>query len=122
MTMDECPGYLHVVGEGDRTPENALRVLQDSYAACVERGRRGLLLEVRFSGPSLGVSSIYRVIGERAIDGAALGRIAYVEAQMDDPDRARFAEMVALNRGVNVRLFNDVEAARRWLGGTPGGR
>jgi hypothetical protein len=34
---------------------------------------------------------------------------------MEDPEGARFAETVALNRGVNVRLFAGVEEARRWL-------
>jgi hypothetical protein len=45
-----------------------------------------------------------------------LKRIAYVEGGSEhDPQEARFAETVARNRGVNVRLFWAVEDAEIWL-------
>jgi hypothetical protein len=34
---------------------------------------------------------------------------------MADPIRAKFAETVAVNRAVNVRLFQEVAAAAQWL-------
>jgi hypothetical protein len=34
---------------------------------------------------------------------------------MSDMIKARFAETVAINRAVNVRLFRDVAEAARWL-------
>jgi hypothetical protein len=36
---------------------------------------------------------------------------------MGDPVRAKFAETVAVNRAVNVRLFREVAAAAQWLAG-----
>jgi hypothetical protein len=44
-----------------------------------------------------------------------LGRIAYVHAITDDPAMPYFAELVARNRGVHVRLFATVDAAALWL-------
>ena len=67
------------------------------------------------TGPSLPAAEIFRVISARSPEGAKLSRIAYVEANMDDPMRAKFAETVAVNRAVNVRLFQEVAAAARWL-------
>jgi hypothetical protein len=41
-------------------------------------------------------------LGEQP-EGTKLQRIAYVQASMTDPAKPRFAETVAVNRGVNVR-------------------
>jgi hypothetical protein len=55
------------------------------------------------------------VVSQRAPTGATLAKIAYVDPATSDPAEARFAETVALNRGVNVRLFPDVASAAQWL-------
>jgi hypothetical protein len=115
LTILERPGYLHARVEGERTPENALRFLKEVYEACVQRGRWEALLEVRLAGPSLEIPDIYDVISQASADGAKLRRIAYVDATTSDAGRASFAETVAVNRSVNVRLFADVSDAARWL-------
>ena len=115
LVIEPHAGFLHATVFGERSAESARRYLEEAYAACVEHACDALLLDVRFSGPSLGIGSIFGVISDRVLDGAALRRIAYVDNSGDDPERARFAEMVAMNRGVNVRLFRDAEAARAWL-------
>jgi len=115
VTIAERPAYLHAKVVGPRTPENALRYLQEVYAACMRTGLSNVLLEMCFSGPSLGAPGVFNVISQVSANGAKLGRIAYVEASMDGPLKARFAETVALNRAVNVRLFFDLDEAARWL-------
>ena len=92
-----------------------LRFLEEAHTACVKSGRSCLLLEMCLSGPSLAALSIYQVISQRVAEGAQLRRIAYVEPVTTDPGKARFAETIAVNRGVNVRLFPDSAAAARWL-------
>jgi hypothetical protein len=116
LTIEAHPTYLHARVSGERTPENALRFLKEVFEACVRTGHSSALLEMQFSGPSLATGDIFRVISQRSPEGAALRRIAYVEASMSDPAKARFAETVATNRAVNVRLFTDVVEAARWLG------
>jgi len=113
LTVQEYPGYLHVRAEGERTPENARRALQEAGAACVAKGKLDLLLELDLEGPQLGMLRIYDVIAERSPDGSKLRRIAYVDSVPGK--ESKFAETVASNRGVNVRLFPDVDAAKRWL-------
>ena len=115
LTIEECPGYLHATVVGSRTAENATRFFREVAAACARSGHLAVLLEMRLSGPSLDAGSIFRVISARAPEGSKLQRIAYVEASVDDPAMPRFAETVAQNRGVNVRLFPDVASAARWL-------
>jgi hypothetical protein len=115
VTIEEQPTYLHAKLVGERTPNNLLRFLEEVHAACVKLDRSAVLLEMDLSGPSLDVGAIFSVIAQRSPEGAKLHKIAYVEDSMADPARARFAETVALNRGVNVRLFGDLDAARQWL-------
>ena len=114
-TLTQTAKYLHARVEGPRTPENARRFLKEVHDACVERGCNAVLLEMSFTGPSLDTGSIFRVISQSSPEGSRLRRIAYVEASIADPSKAKFAESVAFNRGVNVRLFNDVGSAARWL-------
>jgi hypothetical protein len=113
--VEERPGYLHVIAHGDRTAEITLRVLKDVGEACRRLNRGEVLLEMALSGPSLDMTSILKVITERSQAGTRLRKIAYYERSPDKPGRAGFAETVAINRGVNVRLFNERDAAIRWL-------
>ncbi len=115
LILEEHPAYLHVTVVGERTAENARRFLEDAYRACVERERSSVLLEMRLSGPEIDAASIFDVISQRAADGAKLRRVAYVDPMTRSIPQARFAETVAINRGVNVRLFPDVETAAQWL-------
>lgn len=119
VTIEQCPAYLHAKVVGPRTPENAIRYLEEVYAACLRTGLTQVLLEMAFSGPSLGASGILKVISEKSADGSKLRKVAYVEASPDGPGRARFAETAAINRAVNVRLFGSVDEAARWLADGP---
>jgi hypothetical protein len=119
LTIEDRPTYLHAKVVGPRTPENAIRYLEEVHAACLRAGRSQVLPEMALSGPSLGPSGILRVVSERSADGSKLRKIAYVEASMDGQQRAEFAETVAINRAVNVRLLDAVEDAVRWLEESP---
>lgn len=114
-TIEEQPSYLHARVRGPRTPENAIRFLEEVYAACQRTGHAKVLLEMAFTGPSLGASGVLKVIEARSGDGSKLRRIAYVEASPDGPGKAKFAETAAINRAVNVHLFDSVAQAARWL-------
>jgi len=115
FTAEPHSGYMHTRAEGRRTPENLGRFLQDTYLACVKAGKSSVLLEVRLVGESLPLNSIFEVISRRSADGGKLRKIAYVEQGSAILERSMFAETVAKNRGVNVRLFSDLEGARLWL-------
>jgi hypothetical protein len=115
LTVEERPAYLHAKVVGERTADNLLRFLQETYAACVKSGRSALLLDIQLSGPSLDTATIYNVISQRIMDARKLHKIAYLQPDLDDPAMPYFAETVALNRGANVRLFQSVEAAEEWL-------
>jgi hypothetical protein len=114
LALDERPEYLHARVTGERTAQNLLRFLEESFAACLVSARSRLLLEMHFTGPSLTSSAIVNVITLIVPEALKLSRIAFVEAACGDPALA-FAETVALNRGVNARHFNSVGEAKNWL-------
>jgi hypothetical protein len=115
FTAEERPTYVHAKVVGDRSPANALRFLEEAYAACVKSGRSDLLLEMHLAGGSLTTTNVYNVISQRVPDGRNLRKIAYVDTSPGDLAMPHFAETVAINRGVNVRLFANVAAAEEWL-------
>ncbi|HET7403792.1 MAG TPA: hypothetical protein VFJ62_18480 [Usitatibacter sp.] len=115
FTAEAHETYVHARLDGTRTPENLLRYMREAYLACVQHGRSDLLLEMNLANADLDTSAIYRVILQRAADGAKLRRIAYVETGAVSPAKSRFAETVAVNRAVNVRLFPTLGEARAWL-------
>jgi hypothetical protein len=120
LTIDEQPSYLHATVTGTHSAENAIRFLKEAHEACVQRGHSAVLLEMNLAGPSLDMGSIFGVIAQRSADGLKLRKIGYVDASARDPEKLKFAETVAVNRGLNVRLFRDIEDAKRWMSETPG--
>jgi len=119
--ITEHPGYLQATVTGAHNAANALRFLTESFAAITKSGHTSLLLEFSLTGPSLDSSSIFDVVAKRTTQGSKLRRIAYVDhsGHGRDPAKMKFAETVALNRGVNVRLFHELEDAQRWLSEQP---
>jgi hypothetical protein len=116
LSIEERPSYLHAKVRGTHNEQNAHRFLVDVHEAWVRRNSSAVLLEMNLDGPSLSVLSIFNIISERAPYAFGLKRIAYVDrGRGHDPEQARFAETVARNRGVNVRLFWSVDEAEDWL-------
>ncbi len=119
--ITEHPGYLQATVTGAHNAANALRFLTEAFDAISKSGDSSLLLEFNLAGPSLDSSSIFDVVAQRTAMAAKLRRIAYVDhsGHGRDPSKMKFAETVALNRGVNVRLFHDLADAQRWLSEQP---
>ena len=115
FTAEKRQTYVHTKVVGERTTENALRFLRDSYAACVNCGHSAVLLEMHLSGPGLTTTGIFDVISSWGPDALKLRKIAYVEGLLGDVMMAAFLETVAVNRGMNVRLFRDIGSAASWL-------
>jgi hypothetical protein len=54
-------------------------------------------------------------MGRRAVTFGRHGIQVAVVATPDQIDPHRFGELVAINRGVNIRLFTETRAAEEWL-------
>ncbi len=117
LNIAEEEGYLHVTVTGENTPENVFSYLLQIRNACAQRHRPVVLIEENLAGAGLGVREVSDVVSlaSENVD-AAVERIAYVDVNPEhDPVRMKFAERVAADLGVNVRIFPNLEDARRWL-------
>lgn len=115
LTLTQGPGYLHAVVTGENTSENVAGYLQEVLRECIARDCHRLLIEERLVGTRLGTTSVFEIVSEGSAQ--ALGHfnaIAYVDANAAG-NRMEFAETVALNRGLPVRLFSSVADAEKWL-------
>ena len=110
------PGYLQATVTGFNSAGTVAKYLDDIRRECEQRDCYRVLIVEELTGPRLSVDDVFSV----ASDGAsrALGifqAIAYVDESMGD--MAYFAENVAINRGIPVKVFSRVEDAREWLSG-----
>jgi hypothetical protein len=113
LTLDQKPTYLHATVTGVNSQENALRYLEEVRRECLARGCTRLLIEERLDGPRLRTLDVFQVASQASGDiFGAVRAIAYVDVNAEN-DLMEFAETVAVNRGMPVRVFPSV--AEEWL-------
>ena len=115
LTFDQKPGYLHAVVTGQNNKENISRYLEEVLHECITRDCSRVLIEERLEGPRLGTLDVFQI----AVEGSdkALGKmraIAYVDVYAKG-DMMKFAETVALNRGLPIAILPTVAEAESWL-------
>jgi type III secretion system FlhB-like substrate exporter len=111
----ERPGYLHFVVTGVNSRETVERYLADIGRECAARGCTHILIEERLAGPRLDTTDVYLVAsGQAAAAARTLAAIAYVDVNAEGR-LMQFAEDVAVNRAVPVKIFASVAEAERWL-------
>jgi hypothetical protein len=108
--------YLYVEATGTRTPESVLAVASACAVACKEHGCDRLLLDTRRMTGALTTVDTYEVAGKRLpLLGRGLSlRVAILVAR-ENKARIQLFEDVAVNMGINLRIFSNVNAALRWL-------
>jgi hypothetical protein len=114
LTITEEGSYLHAVVTGSNTMENVIAYLQELQRECIARSCFRLLIEERLEGPRLKTLDVYQIAssGERA--RSVIRELAFVDVHAEG-DLMKFAETVAVNRGLPVRMFPSVDDARAWL-------
>lgn len=117
LEIVERDGYVAAVLEGVRTPETLLAAAARTTAYCSERRIPRLLIDVRGMTGGLDTLETYDVAGHE-LPGHEDVRRVLRSAILDLPEnieRIRFFETVAVNRGLNVRVFAAEEPAIEWL-------
>jgi hypothetical protein len=115
LTLHQKPTYLHAVVTGPNTRENVEGYLEDVQSECEARNCFRVLIEERLDGPRLETIDVFEIV-QRGSDRApgGLAAIAYVDVNARG-DLMRFAETVAVNRGLPVAVFATVADAEKWL-------
>jgi len=115
LTLDQKATYLHAVVTGQNSRANVRLYLEEVHAECVARSCFRVLIEERLEGPRLEAMDVFEIAanGSRGISGV-FRAIAYVDVNASG-EMMKFAETVAVNRGIPVRLFASIADAEKWL-------
>lgn len=114
LDFEEMPGFLKVTVTGNNSRETVAAYLQQMLRECRRRDCYRVLINEQLEGPRLGAMDVFAVASKGSMD--ALGvfdAIAYVDPGMGD--MGKFAETVAINRGMPVAFFNNEDDAIEWL-------
>jgi hypothetical protein len=116
-------GHLHASVRGSNTPETVLKYLAEVRETCLRERCGKVLIEEYLEGPGIDTLQIFEVVteaGKNVVPGIL--RVAYVDTNpAHDAGKMKFAETVAVNRGVNVKVFADLREAAAWLEAEPEG-
>jgi hypothetical protein len=114
LQIEELPGYLvaRFIGEGEM--EEIWQRFGFIAEECKRANRKKLLAD--FTGHYGPITFVDRYfLGEKAQVFARHAIKVVTLARSEQLDPQRFGELVARNRGVNVRVFSDVRAALEWV-------
>jgi len=102
---------------GKNTKGAVIRYLAEVHEKCVKEGISALLIEENLEGKSLGAFDVYDVVRQGSkVVRPILKSIAFVDVNPEhDREVMKFAQTVAVNRLVNMRVFTSVGEAGRWL-------
>ena len=109
--------YLHMIAEGDGTAEDVAGYLSEGLKKCIELRCPNVLIEENLKGPTLSIFAVYEIVTKICWQAASVVRhVAYVDINPECKKEVnQFAETTAVNRGVNVKLFDTVAEAENWL-------
>jgi hypothetical protein len=115
LTIEQKATYIHAVVTGENNRENIIRYLEELLGECAARGCTRVLVEKRLEGPRLAIAEIFEIISENSRRALGMLRaIAYVDVYTTE-DMLKFAETVAVNRALPLKVFLTVAEAEAWL-------
>ena len=109
--------FVHASGF-DESVEEVKSYGMAVVAACAQTGTSLVLCDELELDYRLGIFDTYAAAEFLASQAPSISRVAIVCAERFIDD-ARFWENVVVNRGLTVRAFTDLEAARGWLCESP---
>lgn len=115
LTISKKHNYLHAKVTGQNSEENIKRYLEEVVQKCKDAKCPRLLIEEQLEGPRLDTLSVFDIASEGSVKSRGLfSAIAYVDISADG-ESMQFAETVAVNRGLPVRVFPTVTEAEKWF-------
>lgn len=117
VSIVEHSTHLVATVVGDNSVETLYQYMTEIPQACVRTGKGRVLVIVTLTGPELPMLDVYKSVVQGSDAVVDLGmRVAYVDQNLEHSvETMMLAEDVARSRGIPVRTFREVEAARRWL-------
>jgi len=114
LVFEPKPTYLHAIVTGSNTKDNVRQYLSEVSQECKARGYSRVLIEERLEGPRLSMMEVYAIVSEGSLRGGGQLEIAFVDVNAEG-DLMQFAETLAVNRAMDLRVFSTVAEAEEQL-------
>lgn len=115
LNIENRGNFLHARVTGSNTADSVFGYMNGVREQCEKQGCFRVLIEENLEGPRFDEMEIFSLISSGSANALGFFKaIAYVDAQQDF-DKVKFAETVAINRGIPVAVFGSVEDAENWL-------
>lgn len=115
LTFAQEGTYLHAIVTGLNSGENVASYHKEVLRECMHRDCSRLLIEERLEGPRLGTMDVFQIASEGSNRAkGSIEAVAYVDVNAKG-NLMKFAETVAVNRGLPVTVFASVSDAEKWL-------
>jgi hypothetical protein len=116
VAIESMGQYLLASASGRRTRQSVVALTMEIFRAALDAGLSKVLVDVTALEGRLGVLDSFLVVSDAfgVIRGRGVSQAAIVDRSMR-PVRGWFLETVAVNRGYNIRVFEDRQAAAEWL-------
>ena len=115
LVFDQRAEYLHAYVSGDT---DSLDISQQYWREIADECRRlkcSKLLIVEDINDVFSMMEMYQIASEIPNMGFLGVRIAFVDQYLEQQTVNEFGEIVATNRGVHGKVFNDIAEAEKWL-------
>jgi len=114
LQIEQRSGYLGVTFIGAGDVEEAGRQFEIIIEHCKRTKNKKLLVDIRGVEGGFSLLDKYYLVGRLWLPASYLVKVATVNTE-EKIDPQRFGELVAHNRGLNLRAFTDYETAEKWL-------
>jgi hypothetical protein len=114
LQMEQMPGYLAVRFIGAGVPEEIWRQFESIAEHCKRTKNNKLLIDAMGAVGKVSVVDAFLAAEESQIFARYGIKVALLRVP-ERMDLQNFAELVARNRWVNVRVVSDLQAAEEWL-------
>lgn len=105
--------YAYISGEHDNM-EISLGFWREIVAECQSAGAKKVLVEEDIR-EAVSTLEMYQIAVELPKLGFANILVAFVDRYLDQQDLNQFGELVATNRGLRGKFFNEASEAEKWL-------
>jgi hypothetical protein len=115
IEFEQRPDYLYAYVSGEQDSlEISLGFWREVAEECRAARAKRLLLEEDIK-EAVSMLEMYQIAAEIPKLGFENVLVAFVDRYLDQQDINQFGEIVATNRGLRGKIFNDVRAAEEWL-------
>ena len=115
LTFEQRDGYLYAYVEGEHDNyEISMAYWLEVVCEVVRTAAKRVLIDENIV-ESATMEEVFRLASELPTLGFGATYVAFVDRYLDQNEINSFAELVAVNRGLNGKIFNNEQQAIDWL-------